>query len=189
VIYNPEIHHRKSIRLKGYDYSKNGIYFITICTHNRENLFGEIIDGKMIINDAGKMVEKEILKTNEIRENIKIEEYIIMPNHIHFVIEIVGAMPLERPNITSNNEHNNKTKTEEKIFHQGSNTMQSNTIGSIVNHIKSKVTKWCRQNSNIDNAWQRNYYENIIRNEEIYQRVSEYIKNNPQNWTDDKYYK
>ncbi len=187
--YNPDIHHRKSIRLKEYDYSKNGIYFITICTHNRENLFGEIIDGKMIINDAGKMVEKEILKTNEIRENIKIEEYIIMPNHIHFLIEIVEVLLLAHPNITKNNSINNKTDIEERICQQQTHTMQSNTIGSIVNHIKSKITKWYRQNTDIYCVWQRNYYENIIKNEEMYQKVSEYIKNNPQKWTDDKYYK
>ena len=100
--YNPDIHHRKSIRLKNYDYSKVGLYFITICTQNKEKIFGEITNvgahcmcsnresnTKMILSEYGKIVEEEILRTLQIRENIYIDNYVIMPNHIHFIIEIV----------------------------------------------------------------------------------------------------
>lgn len=80
--YNPEIHHRKSIRLKGYNYSSEGLYFITICTQNKEYMFGEIVGGKMILNNIGKIVEKEIIKTNEIRKNVKIEEYVMFGKEI-----------------------------------------------------------------------------------------------------------
>lgn len=95
--YNPEIHKRKPIRLKDYDYSKEGMYFITICTHNREHLFGEIIDGKMILNNVGEIVKRELLKTNEIRKNVKIDNWVIMPNHIHFLIEILEGFPSGKP--------------------------------------------------------------------------------------------
>ena len=101
---------RKSIRLKGYDYSQAGLYFITIVTKNREHLFGKIENGKMILNDAGKMVEKQWLKLPERFKNIKLHEYTVMPNHFHTILEIVGATlvvaqnndPAQNDNIAQN---------------------------------------------------------------------------------------
>jgi len=87
--YNPQIHHRRSIRLKGYDYSQAGLYFITICVQNREHLFGKIVDGEMILNDAGKMVEKEWVDLKNRFPNIELHEFIVMPNHFHGIIQIV----------------------------------------------------------------------------------------------------
>jgi hypothetical protein len=90
--YNPHIHHRRSIRLKGYDYSQEGLYFVTICCQNRICRFGYIENGEMVLNDAGKMVETEWLKLPERFKNIKLHEYIVMPNHFHAILEIaVGA--------------------------------------------------------------------------------------------------
>ncbi|MDR0680922.1 MAG: hypothetical protein LBG15_03585 [Dysgonamonadaceae bacterium] len=89
--YNSEIHHRCSIRLKGYDYSREGLYFITVCTQNSECLFGEIIDGEMILNDYGKIVE---LVWNELPQhysNVQLDVFVVMPNHIHGIIAIVDA--------------------------------------------------------------------------------------------------
>jgi len=86
--YNPDIHHRRSIRLKGYDYSQAGLYFVTICCQNRAHLFGEIIEGKMALKDAGKMVEKIWHEIPNDFKNIHLHEYITMPNHIHGIIEI-----------------------------------------------------------------------------------------------------
>lgn len=136
--YNPDIHHRKSIRLKGYDYSKEGMYFITICTQNKENIFGEINVGAhcmcpntnnptLLLNKYGKIVEEEILKTNEIRKNIKIEEYVIMPNHIHFIIEIIDDVKIG---------HMQCAPTVEQF---GKST--SNSVPTIVKLLKSSVTK------------------------------------------------
>ena len=90
--YNPNIHNRRSIRLKGYDYSQAGLYFITACVQNRECLFGKIIDGGMILNDAGKMVDTQWLALSTRFSNISLHEYIIMPNHFHAILEItVGS--------------------------------------------------------------------------------------------------
>jgi len=86
--YNPRIHNRRSIRLKGYDYAKAGLYFITICCQDRAHLFGEIIDGEMNLNLYGQIAYEEWLQTEQIRENCKLHEFIIMPNHIHGIIEI-----------------------------------------------------------------------------------------------------
>ncbi len=91
--YNPDIHHRRSIRLKGYDYSQNGLYFITICTQNRYHLFGTITNDQMALNPIGKIAHDEWLKTESMRPNIRLHEFIVMPNHIHGIIEIIGALP------------------------------------------------------------------------------------------------
>jgi len=89
--YNPKIHHRKSIRLNDYDYSQVGFYFVTICCQHRACLFGGIVDDEMILNDAGKMVANEWLKLKIRFKNIELQEYVVMPNHFHGIVEIVGA--------------------------------------------------------------------------------------------------
>jgi len=101
--YNPNIHHRKSLRLKGYDYTRPGLYFITICVQNRVCLFGEIHDGKMELNDAGQMVKSEWLKLPERFNNIKLHEYIVMPNHFHAILEILADATL----VVAKNEDDN----------------------------------------------------------------------------------
>jgi len=89
--FNPEMHHRQSIRLRGYDYSQAGAYFITICTHKRQPFFGDIVDGVMMMNAAGIMVEKYWWELAVKFFGIRLHEYVTMPNHIHGVVEIVGA--------------------------------------------------------------------------------------------------
>ncbi|MEN9304209.1 MAG: hypothetical protein RL264_2638 [Bacteroidota bacterium] len=86
--YNPAIHHRRSIRLKGYDYAQEGLYFITICVQNREHIFGEVVDGEMILNEFGQIAHNEWKNTANVRDNCIIHEFIIMPNHIHGIVEI-----------------------------------------------------------------------------------------------------
>ncbi len=89
--YNPNIHKRQSIRLKGYDYSQAGLYFITICIQNRVCLLGDITNGKMILNDAGTMVKNEWLVLPNRFSNIKLHEYTVMPNHFHAILQITDA--------------------------------------------------------------------------------------------------
>jgi hypothetical protein len=91
--YNPDKHHRQSIRLKDYDYTSAGAYFITLCTYQKQHLFGEIVDGEMIVNDAGKIIGEEWSRSAEIRKEIKLDEFVIMPNHIHGVTWIVTQDP------------------------------------------------------------------------------------------------
>lgn len=86
--YNPKYHHRRSIRLKGYDYTQEGLYFITLCIQDREPIFGEIKNGEMHLNAFGKIAENEWLNTPNIRDNVSLHEHIIMPNHMHGIIEI-----------------------------------------------------------------------------------------------------
>ena len=97
--FNPQIHHRRSIRLKDYDYSQSGAYFITICTQKRECLFGEIVDGEMRLNDAGQMVQTTWDELPKHYTGIEIDEFVVMPNHFHGIILIhdVGAGPCACP--------------------------------------------------------------------------------------------
>lgn len=89
-----DIHHRRSIRLKAYDYSQTGLYFLTICTYERQALFGTIKDGELLLNDCGRVAHNEWLKTAQIRENIVLHDFVVMPNHLHGIVEIqAGRMP------------------------------------------------------------------------------------------------
>ena len=91
--YNPDIHHRRSIRLTGHDYSQSGLYFITLCAVNKICMFGNVVDGKMQLNDIGQLVEQEWLNTINIRhDDVRLHNYIVMPNHFHAIIEICECM-------------------------------------------------------------------------------------------------
>jgi len=301
MAYNPNIHHRRSIRLKGYDYSQAGLYFMTICCQNKACLFGEIINGEMILNDAGKMIDKEWLKLTDRFKNIQLHEHIVMPNHFHGIIQItndnvgaplVGAqnnMGIENINDTENNidvpnNNGNNVRSQKNVHPQNDiqpqkgqpqgiaptglekhadaqkmdlqndvdgqnnvgaplvgaqNNMDSQnnmgteintdatndnsqndiqpqkgqpqgiaptgsekhtdatkkTIGDMMDAFKSITTVeyirgvenfgWQRFNGKM---WQRNYHEHIIRNEQSYQTIAEYIINNPAKWNEDKFY-
>jgi len=173
--YNPEIHHRKSIRLQEYDYSQSGYYFVTICTHKRENIFGKIIDSKMILNELGEIIKDELLKSEEIRDEIKIDYYVIMPNHIHAIIII----------------EKQKSDSSDIVVANGRSPlrMPSKSLSSFISGFKSVCTKRVNiiRNSLGIPLWQRNYYEHIIRNEKELFEIRKYIENNPINWNDDEY--
>ncbi len=168
--YDPQKHHRHSIRLKGYDYSQAGAYFVTIVAWQREMLFGEIVDGKMIPNELGQIVCDEWEQTAVIRPNVELGDYIVMPNHFHgiliFVDDIVGATRRVAP-----------TKT----------TLQSDSLGAVMAQFKSIVTKRINGLRNVSGipVWQRNYYEHIIRDDREMDRIHRYIESNPPMWAED----
>ena len=89
--YNPAIHHRRSIRMKGYDYSQEGLYFVTICCYNRECLFGDVVNGEMVLNEFGTIACNEWLNTTNIRKNVELDVFVIMPNHMHGIIILNGV--------------------------------------------------------------------------------------------------
>jgi putative transposase len=136
MTYHPDIHNRCSIRLNGYDYSQDGAYFITVCTHNREFLFGGIVDGKMAMNNAGRMAKKCWFDIPIHFPHVALDTFIIMPNHIHGVLvitETVGA----------------KNFSPLQSGRQPRGT--SKTIGSVIRGFKIGVTKWMRQNTGFYN--------------------------------------
>lgn len=217
MTYHLSLNNRRSIRLKGYDYSQEGLYFITLCIENKTHLFGEIEDKALQLNIFGKIAVEEWLKTAEIRNNIRLHEFVVMPNHFHAIIEITFS--------------NNKTEKKEL------NTFKipSQTIGAIIRGFKGATTKRIKEiiyqekeksipdfslstgEFNPENSkkiffkdkstgefqfaptiaeaidlsksiWQRNYYEIIIRNKQAFLNISNYIKNNPKNWKKDKFH-
>ena len=177
--YNPDIHHRRSIRLKGYDYSQEGMYFVTLCVQDRDYLFGEIANGEMMLNEMGTIAHNEWMHTPEIRKNVELDAFIVMPNHIHGIIIIncrgVCNTPL-RPD------------TDMGVCNTPQRKSPSQTIGSIVRGYKSSVTKKINElhNTNGSVVWQRNYWEHIIRDDRSFNTIAEYIINNPKNWDNDK---
>jgi len=214
--YNPQKHHRRSIRLKGYDYSQPGLYFITLCINHRICLFGEIKDGKMELNDAGRMVEKWYRELENKYNDIECGEFVVMPNHFHCIIE---KMPNDDETIDPSGEQGDSVVGEqgdsvvgEQGEHTGSplhghptsnnnpnhsqygpgNKKYGVPIGVAIDWFKTMTTNeyirgvknngWPRFDRKL---WQRNYWEHIIRNDHSYQRISEYINNNPGNWNTD----
>jgi len=180
--FNPDIHHRKSLRLRGYDYSQAGAYFITICTQNRESLFGHIIHGQMHLNPTGKIAFEEWQKTETMRAAIRLHEYIIMPNHIHSIIEFVGAHCMRPVDLIATGDNNLQTN-DGRVQH-------APTLGDVVRGYKSAVTKGINELQHTLGVpvWQRNYHEHIIRNETAYLKIADYIQTNPKRWEEDTYY-
>lgn len=180
MAYNPAIHHRRSIRLKGYNYSQAGLYFITLCTQNRVHFFGNITNGTMNLNHAGVMIEKWYYELENKYPDKRCHQMVVMPNHFHCIIE----------NISMSNDENAHDERAQPQPHYGINNKKTNaTIGNAMDWFKTMTTNeyirgvkqlgWQRFNGKL---WQCNYYEHIIRDEKAYINISEYIKNNPAKW-------
>ena len=170
-----------------WDYSLAGSYFITICTANMEHYFGEIIDNKMELSEIGNVAINEWLKTPELRPdmNIILDESCIMPNHFHAII-IFGGYRRDAMHCVSTTITTTPTPTID-IKQKPPNKFgpQSKNLGAVVRGFKSAVKKYATMN-NIDFTWQPNYHDHIIRNENEFYRIKNYIFNNPQNWEKDK---
>ena len=186
--YTPHIHHRRSIRLKGYDYSQNGAYFITICAQNRECLFGKIKNGEMILNNVGKMITKYWQEMPKKYPNVILDAFVIMPNHVHGILIIDNNV-----RATLVDAQNNVRVP--LVGTQGQPQGIAPTVGDIIGAFKSLTTNEyiCgAKNGKFSpfekRIWQRNYYEHIIRNEQSLEKIQNYIIHNPQKWQDDKFF-
>lgn len=158
------MHQRQSIRLKHYDYASAGYYFITICCFQRLPLFGHIEQGQMFLNECGKIAQQEWLNTLNKRQNVELDSFIIMPNHVHGIIHF------------TQNLNSNPAISE---FHS-----PKNNLGAIVRGYKSAVSSQLKHRLDCP-VWQRNYYEHIIRDEVSYLAIAEYTMNNPLTWQED----
>ena len=166
---------RKSIRLKEFDYTTPWWYYITICMFNHKILFGEIKKGKLVLNDFGKIVKDEWLKTKTIRNNIDLDYYVIMPNHFHGIL------------INESRDKARLVPTEVRRFGKP----VPNSLSSIIGSFKSAVTKRINESRKSPGAkvWQSRFYDHIIRNDNDLHRIRTYIQNNPLKWELDEYYK
>lgn len=170
-------HHRRSIRLKDYDYTQNGAYFVTICTHEKRCIFGQVVDGVMSLNEWGRVVQSCWDEIPVHYPMVELDAFVVMPNHVHGVVVItvsVGAQyiaPLPKHGATANN-------------------VTPNSLGSIVRTFKAAVTRIINRLPDAPHhpIWQRNYYEHIIRSEDSLNTIRAYITSNPAKWAEDSLY-
>ncbi|MBI5436046.1 MAG: transposase [Nitrosomonadales bacterium] len=174
--FNPDIHHRRSIRLRGYDYSQAGAYFITLCTQKRECLFGGVMGDVMQLNDVGRLVRNVWDMLPDHYAGVTLDTFVVMPNHIHGIVMLndVGAQF-----IAPNND--------DGAINRGT-INRAPTIGEIIRAFKARCTHGINQLRSVQGVsiWQRNYYEHIIRDESSLQEIREYITNNPVQWANDR---
>lgn len=184
--FNPDAHRRRSMRLKGWDYSRPGGYFVTICTQGRECRLGKIAGGKMRLSDAGEMVRWTWEELPSKYPGVEIDAFVVMPNHVHGIIvltDAVGAGPRARPGP--------HTRPVEGRPQGAAPTRFS--LPDVVHRFKSLTT--ARYRSGVARLgwppfsarfWQRNYYEHILRGEAEMDRAREYVLCNPLKWTEDE---
>ncbi|HEY3475431.1 MAG TPA: transposase [Anaerolineales bacterium] len=173
--FDPQKHHRRSIRLPTYDYSQPGAYYITIVTHQRALLFGKIVDEEMQLSDFGKIAEECWCAIPEHFPNVDLGAYVVMPNHVHGIIVIrADASASARSRCT--------------IYRAPTEQFQNPVTGSIptiVRTYKAAVTRRIGREFNATDIWQRNYYEHIVRNQSDLQNKTDYINANPSLWEQD----
>ena len=173
--FDPQKHHRRSLRLKGYDYSEEGAYYVTIVTWHRDCIFGKVIDDEVILSDFGKIADECWRAIPEHFSNVELGTYVIMPNYVHGIIVITnsrrGAAML-RPYEDNPNSH--------KI------NVKPGSLSAIVRSYKSAVSYCIHKEYNATGIWQRNYYEHIIRDEKDLQNKTDYINANPSLWNEDE---
>ncbi len=193
-----EHHHRRSIRLKGYDYTQPGAYFITLVTHERTPLFGEIVDGTMRLNPFGEIVRTEWFQTADLRSYVQLNhnEFVVMPNHVHGIIWIVDDDGIEtddvgaRPRLVVGAQprlvvgaRRRRAPTVEQFGQP-----VAGSLPTLVRAFKSAATKRIMTYAVRPGApvWQRNYYEHIIRSDDALRRITEYFVTNPLRWASDR---
>ncbi len=171
MTYDPRRHRRRSIRLKGYDYTQPGAYFVTMVTHHRRPLFGEVVDGEMRLNMFGEIVEWTWRDLPNHVANIVLDAFVVMPNHVHGIVIIVD---------------------DKHIVGAGSEPAPTNRkrhgLPEIVRQFKTFSARRINEHRGVRGVpvWQRNYYEHIIRNERALHRIRAYIRNNPRRWAMDR---
>lgn len=204
----------ESNRKPGWDYSGNGYYYITIMVQHRKYIFGKIENNKMIFSDFGKIADDEWDNSFKIRQELFLDEYILMPNHLHAIVVIKKPGGLDgmgglhglrdshglhvethgRASLQDKQDKPNQSKTYDTFYRKpkslssfvgGFKTAVIIKIDDFIDLHKLPIEKYNHENK----LWQSNYHDRIIRNNNEYWQIKNYIKNNPQNWTDDELFK
>ncbi|MBN9349166.1 MAG: hypothetical protein J0H55_00640 [Chitinophagaceae bacterium] len=177
-----------SARLQNWNYGFPGLYFITVCTKNREHYFGEITNGEMALNGLGYYVQLEWIKSPEIRPDMNLElgEFVVMPNHFHGIV-IIGENEFNKQDGVVETQCIASLPRRPTIPPTNKFGPQSKNLGSIMRGFKSSVTTHSKI-LNVDFGWQARFHDHIIRSHDEFVRISNYILNNPRNWKDDKFY-
>ena len=169
VAFDPDRHHRRSIRLPAFDYASPGAYFVTVCTYGRRRLFGEVAAGEMRLNPFGLVAEECWRAIPDHFGHVALDAFVVMPNHIHGIIVLVEAR---------------HAAPRQEFFGKP----VAGSISTIVRSFKSAATRCINEMQGAPGAaiWQRNYYEHIIRDETDWSRIREYIQMNPARWQEDR---
>jgi putative transposase len=183
---------RQSFRLQGYDYRNEGMYFVTICTKDRISYFGKVENGQMILSDMGKVVFDNWLKIPQFSPHIVLDEFVVMPNHIHGILAIVASVASLHCNDATDKDATAKNQFMSAI------SPKSGSISRVLNSYKGACSKEIKAASAVASAslqcndatfsWQSKFHDRIIRNEEELHRIQQYIINNPKNWKKDESY-
>ena len=193
----------KEYRLTYHDYSSDGYYFVTICTKNRENFFGEIRIGIIALNEIGCIAAKFWQEIPIHFDNFKLNSWVVMPNHVH------GVLVIDNPDEPENRSKNKQSvgsshvgsqsvgsphgmilrwngyKTQQPIFNRFGKT-NPHSISSVINQFKGAVTRWCKKNGCQNFAWQARFHDRVIRDDDELDYICAYIENNPQKWEEDR---
>ncbi len=182
--YDPEFHHRRSIRLKGYDYTQPGAYFVTLIVQNRRELFEEIVDGHITLSEIGNLVRATWLKLPA-SHPIRLDEWGIMPEHLHGIIWIMGE---GRGEAFGNESFETSATLKPNASPQRPRGTQPRSLNAIIQNFKSISTR--KINAALktpgENIWQRDYFERIIRDERELNAIRQYIRDNPRRWEQDR---
>jgi len=178
MVYNPERHHRRSIRLKDYDYAEAGANFVTICIEQRECLLGEVVDGKMLIDEAGQIAGEVWEQVAEHWPVVDLDAFVIMPNHLDGIIIIRDESEMVQGGTEERKEGGGTPPLQQR---------QKPTLGSVVAYWKYQASKRVNMARQTPGArlWQRNYYDPILRSERMLDKARTYIAHNPSRWSED----
>ena len=198
--FDSEKYRRQSIRLKGYDYTQVGAYFVTMVAHDRSLQFGEIADGEMQLRDAGRIVRVIWEKLPAFYPGVEIDEFVVMPNHFHGIVVLVGVGPGAYPPGPSDQPRSAAT-TREPAMESGGGQAQGPaptdvkrmSVGDVVSRFKTMTTKRYADGVRdlgwpafAGRLWQRNYYEHVVRDDAELDRIRQYIGSNPSRWAEDE---
>jgi putative transposase len=179
---NSQTHHRRSIRLKGYDYSQAGAYFVTLCAWQLECLFGEVEAGEMRLSPEGQVASEQWMRLKRRFTRADFSVFVIMPNHVHGIVVLFGG---DRGAGEGSHTHNPEIPPLRP--YAGPNVVPG-SLGAIVRAFKASVTWRIHAMHEYDEIpiWQRNYYEHIIRDDADMRQIEEYIQHNSQRWEQDQ---
>jgi len=183
--YDPKIHHRRSIRLKGYDYSSPGAYYVTLCSLGKQCIFGRVLNDQMQENECGKIVRKQWFESAQTRRELELDAFTVMPNHLHGILWIVGPNGVRPKLIAIESPGRGRTPFGPT---NPIPAMSPHSLASWASGFKSAVTSrirklWKKPHATV---WQEDYFEHVIRDEDELYRIREYILSNPARWKLDR---
>jgi REP element-mobilizing transposase RayT len=197
--FDPLKHNRRSTRLQGYDYTQPGAYFVTLVTWQRYCLFGEIVHGMMQLNPIGKIIQSEWQRLPRHFHNIRLDAFMVMPNHVHGTIVIESVATRQPPYEIPDSNHpmpdqmndcpdGSPLPSRSPLQTTLPNGPMPNSLGAMIGQFKSRATKriWSLPGMDHCPIWQRNYYEHIVRDDQDFINIWNYIDTNPQEWQEDQ---